>query len=79
MDQHLLEVIYMEHLKDHADYKYNKSRKIKTKYSIIGKTKVPLIADSVTIRSWLGRAITSSNLHRIHHIEEKKRYFNENN
>ena len=36
MGQHLLEV-NMEHLKDHADYKYNKPRKINTKYSVIGK------------------------------------------
>ena len=27
----------MEHLKDHADYKYNKPRKINTKYSVIIK------------------------------------------
>ena len=37
MGQHLFEV-NMEHLKDHADYKYNKPRKINTKYSVIGKT-----------------------------------------
>ena len=29
----------MEHLKDHADYKYNKPRKINTKYSLFGKKK----------------------------------------
>ena len=76
----------MEHLKDHADYKYNKPRKINTKYSVIGKTtphdetayETKVLEDSVTIRSWIGRAITVSNLHRIHLIDEKKRYFNEN-
>tara|TARA_Y100000310_G_scaffold277472_1_gene295235 strand:- start:2559 stop:2807 length:249 start_codon:yes stop_codon:yes gene_type:complete len=82
MGQHLLEV-NMEHLKDHADYKYNKSRKINTKYSVIGKTKVPSIDDSVTVRSWIVRSISLNNrwgnLYRIHHADEKKRHFNENN
>ena len=82
MGQHLFEV-NMEHLKDHADYKYNKPRKINTKYSVIGKTldetayETKVLENSVTIRSWIGRAITVGNLHRlyIHHTDEKKTIF----
>ena len=86
MGQHLFEV-NMEHLKDHADYKYNKSRKINTKYSVIGKRNTmhdlinagfePLeTEDTVELES---EKVDRDHelLWDLHHTDELKRFFNE--
>ena len=53
----------MEHLKDHADYKYNKPRKINTKYSLFGKKKSKKEKDDDT--------------HKVLHVDEVKKFTND--
>ena len=55
----------MEHLKEHADYKYNKPRKITTKYSLFGKNR------SVTINYWLCSAMVSEKLTKLNSRKNK--------
>ena len=62
MGQYLLEV-NMEHLKDHSDYKYNKPRKINTKYSLFGKKKSKKEKDDDT--------------HKVLHVDEVKKFTND--